>query len=128
MEKNITVRLEPYWNIEKYGIRNVNAVEKEDELADKLKQRIAERYPGIKKVKVSVYKYEPIPIDDRPRQSDDVQFRHSNFGFRVDLEFSEFMNVNDVRKNVLKIGKKLRHFKNNRTRGIFHYCKKYWGE
>jgi len=45
MEKNITVRLEPYWDIEK-----------EDGLVDELKRRIAERYPGIKKVKVSVYK------------------------------------------------------------------------
>jgi len=100
MEKNITVRLEPYWDIEK-----------EDGLVDELKRRIAERYPVIKKVKVSVYEYDPIPIDDRPRQSDDVQFRHSKIGFKVDMEFSEFMNVNDVRKNVLKIGKKLRHFK-----------------
>jgi len=109
MKKNIRVWLEPYWNIAKYGIRTVSAVEIEDGLVDKTARRIesniAERYPGIKKVEVGVYKYDPIPIVDHSSQSDDVQFRYSKIGFKVDLKFNEFMNADDVRKNVLEIGK-----------------------
>jgi len=109
MKKNIMVWLEPYWNIAKYGIRNVSAVETEDGLVDKtarcIESNIAERYPGIKKVEVSVCKYDPIPIVDHSSQSDDVQFRYSKIGFMVDLKFNEFMNADDVRKNVLEIGK-----------------------
>ena len=107
MKENITVWLEPYWNIGKYGIRTVSAVETEDGLVDKMARRIEaniiERYPGIKKVEVGVYKYDPIV--DHSSQSDDVQFRYSKIGFKVDLKFNEFMNADDVKKNVLEIGK-----------------------
>jgi len=109
MKENISVWLEPYWNIAKYGIRNVSAVETEDGLVDKTARRIesniAERYPGIKKVEVGVYKYDPISIVDHSSQSHGVQFRYSKIGFKVDLKFNEFMNADDVRKNVLEIGK-----------------------
>jgi len=109
MKKNITVWLEPYWNIRKYGIRNVTAVEKEDGLVDKtmrcIESKIAERYPGIKKVEVSFCKYDPIHIVDHSYQSDDIKLRYSKIGFKVELKFNEFMNADDVRKNILEIGK-----------------------
>jgi len=109
MKENISVWLEPHWNIAKYGIRNVSILEIEDGLVDKTARRIesniSERYPGIKKVEVSVCQYDPIPIVDHSNQSHGVQFRYSKIGFKVDLKFNEFMNADDVRKNVLEIGK-----------------------
>jgi len=109
MKKNITVYLEPYWDIGKYGIRKVSAVEKEDGLVDKtmrcIESKISEIYPGIKKAEVSVFKYGGIPIVDHSSQSDDIKLRYAKIGFRVDLKFNEFMNVDDVRKTILEIGK-----------------------
>jgi len=109
MKKNITVYLEPYWDISKYGLKKVTAVEKEDGLVNKMSQNIesniAERYPGIKKVKVSACKYDAVPIVDHSAQSDDIKLRYAKIGFQVDLKFNEFMNVDDVKKNILEIGK-----------------------
>ena len=109
MKKNITVYLEPYWDISKYGLKKVTAVEKEDGLVNKMSQsiesNIAERYPGIKKVKVSACKYDAVPIFDYSAQSDDIKVRYAKIGFQVDLKFNEFMNVDDVKKNILEIGK-----------------------
>jgi len=109
MKKNITVWLEPYWNIAKYGKRKVTAIEKKDGLIDKttrcIESNIVERYPGIKKVEVSTCKYGTVPIVDHSSQSDDINFRYSKIGFKVVLKFNEFMNVDDVRKTVLEIGK-----------------------
>jgi hypothetical protein len=109
MKKNVTVLLEPYWNISKYGIRNVTAVEIEDGVVNKMERDIeldiASKYPGIKKVKVSFCKYNPIHIVDPSSQSDNVKLRYSKIGFRVDLKFNKFMNADDVKKNVLETGK-----------------------
>jgi hypothetical protein len=109
MKKNITVWLEPYWNIAKYGIRKVTAIEKKDGLVDEMvrsiESNIAEKYPGIKKVEVSTCKYGTIPIVDHFSQSYDIKFRYSKIGFKVVLKFNEFMNVDDVRKTILEIGK-----------------------
>jgi len=108
MRKNITVYLEPYWDIAKYGIKKITAVEKEDGLVDKMKRDIesdiAKRYSGIKKVEVTASKYGGIPIID-PSQPYNIKLRYSKIGFVVNLKFNEFMNVDDVRKNVLEIGK-----------------------
>jgi len=108
MKKNITVYLEPYWDIAKYGIKKITAVEKEDGLVDKMKcdieSDIAKRYSGIKKVEVTASKYDPIPIID-PSQPYNIKLRYSKIGFVVNLKFNEFMNVDDVRENIIEIGK-----------------------
>jgi len=108
MKKNITVYLEPYWDIAKYGVKKITAVEKEDGLVDKMKRDIesdiVKRYSGIKKVEVTASKYGGIPIVD-PSQPYNIKLRYSKIGFVVNLKFNEFMNVDDVRKNVLEIGK-----------------------
>ena len=109
MKKNIKVYLEPYWDIAKYGTKKITAVEKEDGLIDKaarsIESNIVETYPGIKEVKVSACKYDPIFIDDHSNESYDIKLRYSKIGFIVVLKFNEFMNADDVRKNVLEIGK-----------------------
>jgi len=108
MRKNITVYLEPYWDIAKYGIKKITAVEKEDGLVDKMKRDIesdiAKRYSGIKKVEVTASKYDPIPIVD-PSQPYNIKLRYSKIGFVVNLKFNEFMNVDDVKENIIEIGK-----------------------
>jgi len=109
MKKNITVYLEPYWNIEKYALRKVTAVEKEDGLVDKMarniESNIAERYPGIKKVEVTACKYGGTPIVDYSSQPYNIKLRYSKIGFKVDMKFNVFTDADDVRKNVLEIGK-----------------------
>jgi len=109
MKKNITVYLEPYWDIAKYGIKKITAVEKEDGLVDRMarniESNIAERYPGIKKVEVTACKYGGIPIVNNSNQYYDIKLRYSKIGFKVVLKFNEFMNADDVKKNVIEIGK-----------------------
>jgi len=108
MRKNITVYLEPYWDIAKYGIKKITAVEKEDGLVDKMKRDIesdiVKRYSGIKKVEVTASKYGGIPIVD-PSQPYNIKLRYSKIGFVVNLKFNEFMNVDDVKENIIEIGK-----------------------
>jgi len=108
MRKNITVYLEPYWDIAKYGIKKITAVEKEDGLVDKMKRDIesdiAKRYSRIKKVEVTASKYGGISIVD-PSQPYNIKLRYSKIGFVVNLKFNEFMNVDDVKENIIEIGK-----------------------
>jgi len=132
MKKNITVYLEPYWDIAKYGIKKITAVEKEDGLVDKMtrsiESNIVERYPEIKKVEVTACKYGGIPIVDHSSQSYDIKLRYSKIGFKVVLKFNEFMNADDVRKNVIEIGKNYDITKITKLVELFTVAKSIGGE